>query len=119
MTQNEEEHLYLQYIDKLSNEIEKIKNDNKPLDFSDIINILPTLMQIVESYKTKSGEHKKKIVIHSIENFIDSNYNIDSAESFKLVIRSNLPTLIDTLIKIDRKELRIKMKKYQILKCCV
>ena len=83
----------------------------------DIINFLIYLMQYVEKYNTK-GANKKEIVINIIKDII-SNYknNIKNVEHMENFVNTVLPSLIDIIISLDRKQIFIKLENAFESKC--
>ena len=83
----------------------------------DIINFLIYLMQYVEKYTTK-GANKKEIVINIIKDII-SNYknNIKNVEHMENFVNTVLPSLIDIIISLDRKQIFIKLENAFESKC--
>lgn len=90
------------------------------LSQSEIIRLLPLIMRGVEEYKGLSGSDKKKIVISVLEKLIDAKVkDKEVSDMLKLLVHTTVPTLIDTLVSIDKKELRIKLQKgLKRIFCC-
>ena len=80
---------------------------------SNITMYIVTLMQLVESITTLKGKDKKNLVIQVIDYLIMDRIRDDNEykEQLSLLVKLTLPELIDTIISIDRKELKIKIKK--------
>lgn len=80
---------------------------------SNITMYIVTLMQLVESITTLKGKDKKNLVIQVMEYLIMDRIRDDNEykEQLSLLVKLTLPELIDTIISIDRKELKIKIKK--------
>lgn len=104
-----------QKIDKLYNELIKIMKLNT-ISHSNIIEICILLMKSVENYKGLVGEEKKEMVIYVIKKFINNTTYIDDKSSLLHVIDITLPILIDTVIGLDKNEIKIAMEK-TIKKC--
>lgn len=65
-------------------------------------------MQYVEKYKM-NGKDKKEIVIKILSDIVENNKNnIQDVEQVNNFIKNTLPSLIDTIISLDRKEFFIK-----------
>jgi len=86
---------------------------NFELSPSNITMYLVTLMQLVESITSLKGQDKKNLVIQVMEYLILEQIRDDNEykEQLSLLVKLTLPELIDTLVSIDRKELKIKIKK--------
>jgi len=97
--------------EKLYEELKKILAGAK-LTASNLTVILVNLMQIVETYPKLTGPQKKEVILSSINMLIDDqNDNVEDAKTLKFVVAMTLPNLIDTLVKIDRKKIGIKLQK--------
>ena len=74
---------------------------------------LVTLMQLVESITSLKGHGKKNLVIQVMEFLIMEQIRDDNEykEQLSLLVKLTLPELIDTIVSIDRKEVKIKIKK--------
>ena len=78
-------------------------------------------MKVVEKYPKLSGLQKKQVVLEAINMLIDdSNDNVEETSHLKLLVQMTLPTVIDLMVSIDHKQVRIKLKKCYnyLLKCC-
>lgn len=78
---------------------------NNSMSAENIITTTVTLMQISEQFKTLTGPMKKQLVLDVIKDSIKDN------EELVYLVDMILPSLIDTIISVDKKELRIKVKK--------
>lgn len=68
-------------------------------------------MQIVEKYSKLSGEQKKSLVINVIKKFVVDHLDGDNETELLIFIDTFLPSVIDVMISIDKKELAIKIQK--------
>lgn len=70
--------------------------------------------------KINTGDQKKKLVIHVVKKFIKDKTDNEEEEVLLTFVDIFLPTLIDTLVSIDKKEIVIKLKKTfsSCLPCC-
>ena len=77
-----------------------------------ITTYLVTLMQLVESITTLKGQDKKNLVIQTMEFLIIERIADDNVyrQQLSLLVKLTIPELIDTIVSIDRKELKIKIK---------
>ena len=81
------------------------------LNSSNIVAILVNLMQLVEKYPQLHGQQKKQVILYSINMLIDDqNDNVEDTATLKLLVQSTLPSIIDTLVSIDKKQIQIKIK---------
>lgn len=79
---------------------------------SNIVAVLLSLMQLVESYTTVKGLQKKAIILDVLNHIIDDQVDdTDEAMNLKLLVQMTLPSVIDTFVSLDKKEISIKLKK--------
>jgi len=92
---------------------------------SNIVVILLSLMQFVETYDGFSGTEKKNLILNALIQFIE--IQIESPREkmeMQLLVQITLPTVIDTFVSIDKKKIKIKLKeikvklKKSLLACC-
>lgn len=101
------------YIDLLYNSLSK---SNFLLTQENITVVVINLMQLVDKYTELSGEEKKNIVIHVVKKIIkheiDKDKIIEEEEKLMLTfVDIFLPSIIDTLVSVDKKKIAIKIKK--------
>ena len=98
------------YAISLYNELKQIVTTG--ISRSNVVFIILTLMKSVEHYKNIDGIQKKALVLDVVGTFIDDTItNRNEADEMKLLLQLTLPTLIDTLVSLDTKEFRIKLRK--------
>lgn len=104
--------------ERLYDELKKIVGEGK-LTSSNIVTILISLMQIVENYDVK-GTEKKAIILDVLDHLIDDTMDAEEAKNLKSLIQFILPSVIDTFISLDKKEIVIKLKKSlsKFFSCC-
>jgi hypothetical protein len=68
-------------------------------------------MQIVEKYPKISGIQKKSLVIQVLKKFVIDQSDGDTENALLLFIDTFLPSVIDTIISVDVKDLVINIKK--------
>jgi hypothetical protein len=98
--------------DEIVNEIyDNIKNIvTDKLTASNIIIITINLMKIIEKYKKISGNDKKTIVLDILKKVVNETIDDKQEKDILLfVINNTLPFVIDTIISIDKREIKIKM----------
>ena len=107
-------------FDSLINEMETVLYNhilttlNKTaIDNNNVIEIIVSLIQKADSYKKLSGGDKKNIVLKTVKKFCNENIpdNSDKKGSIILFIDIFLPSIIDILVSIDKRELILKLKK--------
>lgn len=101
---------------QLENEAFKQLYDNaeemvkaQALTTSNIINVVVNLMIIAERFSHMTGLQKKGYVIQVLRLVVEKNVT-DSKEEILMFIDNVLPSLIDTMISLDRKEVQIKVQ---------
>ena len=92
------------------------------LTASNAVTIVVSLMQLIEKYHNLGGSQKKQVILDALNMLIDDNNdNVEDSAQLKILVQVTLPTVIDTIVSVDRKELKIKIKKtYTVLYklCC-
>lgn len=91
-----------------------LKNDN--LNSQNIIKVCLNLMQVIEKFKNIHGIEKRDIVLKTLQLYVTDNVT-DNKDVLLFLIENVLPSMIETFISIDKKELKIKIKK-SINFCC-
>lgn len=102
---------------KLYKQLESL-TDTSELSPDKLISVTISLMQYVDKYKNLSGPQKKSLVCNVLKQFIEDKVTNDDAKTILLVvINTTLPTVIDSVISIDKKQLKIKATKI-LRECC-
>jgi len=101
----EVETMLYNYISKIA---EKTQIDN-----NNVIQVIVSLIQQVDSYKKLNGDDKKNIVLKTVKKFCNENMpdNTDQSISIIIFIDMFLPSIIDVLVSIDKRELILKLTK--------
>ena len=100
-------------VKALYNQLNNLLHGQK-LTSSNIVTITLHLMQFVEKYPNIKGSQRKKIVIQVLKQFVaDKVDDPTEEENILLIIQMTIPSLIDTIISVDKGEIAIKTKK-----CC-
>lgn len=102
-------------VDKLYSSLSRIIGDKK-VTTTNVVLITTNLMQIVEKYPDLHGEQKKTLVVHVLKRFVKDHLDGDGKSAILLFIHMFLPSVIDTIVSVDKKEIAVKMKKG--LKAC-
>ena len=84
---------------------------NKKVTTINIVMIATNLMQIVEKYPKIAGTQKKSLVIQVLKKFVIDQSDGDTENALLLFIDTFLPSVIDTIISVDVKEIVINIKK--------
>jgi hypothetical protein len=103
-------------VDFIYRSLIKVIGDEK-ITTLNIVLIATNLMQLVEGYPKLNGSDKKTLVIHILKRVVEDSLEGDSEEAVIIFIDMFLPSVIDTIISVDKKELSVKMKKR--FKSCV
>jgi wobble nucleotide-excising tRNase len=113
----EESKLPLQNTDVVDNIYKSLYDiiQNEKITTDNIIVITTRLMKIVEQYSDLNGSKKKVIVIRVMKRIVRDTLEGES-DSLISFIDMFLPSIIDTLIAVDKKELVFKIVKK--LKIC-
>ena len=89
-----------------------------PINPDNLIDVTLDLMKKIESNTKLRGYEKKNVIIQSIQKYIDSHTDDDLLNREVFYIADTvLGHVIDKVISLDSKEIRIKSKKF--FKCCI
>lgn len=107
-------------VDRLYVVLNKIIGPENNLNTLNIVTIIVTLMQIVDKFKDVKGPQKKVVIITVLDKYVRESMDATKEEtkSIRLIIDKTIPTLIDTLISVDKKTLSIKRRNYIRYLCC-
>tara|TARA_Y100000389_G_C17402392_1_gene486077 strand:- start:1017 stop:1373 length:357 start_codon:yes stop_codon:yes gene_type:complete len=104
------EEIYKENITELKNFLVKVVGENKDvINLTNIIEYTTILMKKIEKSRELSGLEKKEIVLQALRAYVKENIVLenDFIEISK-IIENTVPKLIDTLIKLENKEISIK-----------
>lgn len=105
---------------RLYEEVKVILGNGK-ISSANLVAVLLSLMQLVETYDDVKGLQKKAIILDTLNHIIEDQID-DSQEAtnLKLLIQLTLPSVIDTFVSLDKKEISIKLKKTcsKLFGCC-
>ena len=78
-------------------------------DFSinNLMSILPQLMKHVKKYKSLTGLEKRTMVISMLKHIIDITDGPGNDELWDPILKKLVPSIIDTLVEVDKGNLRI------------
>ncbi len=116
-TQIDNTKLTIDNVNIPKNEINKLYDslfiilENRTITTLNIVLIATALMQLVEKSTKLTGIKKKILVTHVLKKYIRDNLEGEEEEAIIIFIDTFLPSVIDTLISIDKKEFAIKIHK--------
>ena len=80
-------------------------------DIDDILKLVIVMMKEIEKYKTIKGVKKKKYVLYAINVLITKKVsNADDKKRILFITNRTLPFIIDTMVSIDKRQIKIKLK---------
>ena len=94
-------------VDAISKSLE---DSIKDLSLDNIIDLVPQLIKCVDKYKKLKGVEKKQLVIELINHFIDITDGFGDDAIIDPILKKIVPSVIDNLIKVDKKQLKLKEK---------
>jgi hypothetical protein len=97
--------------------IETLKPLLEDLSVENIMKIIPALIQHVEMYKDFTGEQKRTMVINMLKHLIDETDGPGNDDLFDPILKRMVPSIIDTLVDIDKGKLKLTGKKLKKLPC--
>jgi hypothetical protein len=98
-------------IEEVYQEIIRIVGVSK-ITSSNFIGIVLSLMRFVENYTDIRGELKKELIMKALDKYISAevDHDVDAAD-MRLLVQLTLPSIIDSFVSIDKKQIQIKLKK--------
>ena len=97
--------------------VETLKPLLEDVSVENIMKIIPALIKHVEIYKDFTGEQKKNMVINMLKHLIDVTDGPGNDEIFDPILKRLVPGIIDTLVDVDRGNLKLNTKKVKKLPC--
>ena len=95
---------------QLKKKFANLNDTNYEITPKDLCKFIIYLMQLVEKHNT-AGSAKKDLVITILKNVVNDNKkNIKNVECIENFLSTILPSLIDVIISLDRKETFIKLE---------
>lgn len=94
--------------------------DIQNFNVSNLMSVLPKLIQHVENYKNLTGKQKRSLVIKMLRHIIDVTDGPGNDDIWDPIIKQLVPSLIDTLIEVNDGKLKLKKKPKCLKKllCC-
>lgn len=87
------------------------------LSVENLMRIIPELIRHVEMYKEFTGEQKRNMVINMLKHLIDVTDGPGNDEIFDPILKRMVPSIIDTLVEVDKGRLKLTGKKLKKLPC--
>jgi len=98
-------------VERLYEVIKNILQGGK-LNTTNVILILVDLMKVVNTYPDLKGHQKKTVVLSAINMLIDDqNDNVEDAQALKILVSITLPTVIDVVVSVDTKKIKLGLKR--------
>ena len=91
--------------------VESIAETLENFSLDKLMDILPRLILHVENYKNLSGLEKKNLVIRMLNHIIDITDCSGDDDIWDPIVKRLVPSIIDSMIKVENKKLRLKKKK--------
>jgi len=82
-----------------------------------LMKIIPELIRHVEMYKNFTGEQKRNMVINMLKHLIDITDGPGNDDIFDPILKRMVPSIIDTLVEVDKGRLKLTGKKLKKLPC--
>jgi hypothetical protein len=98
-------------VERLYEEVKRLLHGGK-LTPTNVVMIMIDLMQIVDKYTELKGPQKKQVLLSALNMLIDDqNDNVEDVTDLKMLVKMTLPSVIDVIMSIDKKQLKIKTVK--------
>jgi len=90
--------------------VETLAESMETFNVEKLMEVLPQLMKHVQVYKNLNGEQKKKLVIKMINHLVDITDSPGDDAIWDPILKRMVPSIIDTLVKVDQKKLVLRKK---------
>lgn len=90
--------------------VESLAESMETFTIEKMMEVLPELMRHVQVYKNLNGAQKKKLVIKMINHLVDITDSPGDDEIWDPILKRMVPSIIDTLVKVDKKKLVLRKK---------
>ena len=87
------------------------------LSVENLMKIIPELIRHVEIYTSFTGEQKRNMVINMLKHLIDITDGPGNDAIFDPILKRMVPSIIDTLVEVDKGRLKLTGKKLKRLPC--
>lgn len=102
--------------------IETIAPVVEEMNIENVMKILPQLIKHVQKYKQLTGQQKKNMIISMLKHIVDVTDGPGNDELWDPIIKRLIPSIIDTLVEIDKGKLRLNTKPCKwglgLFSCC-
>lgn len=96
--------------DKLYKSLSLLVGGEK-INTTNVVIIATNLIQIVEKYPKLKGHQKKMLILQVLKKFVEDHLENEEEKVVLTFIDLFLPSVIDTIISVDKKEISVKIKK--------
>lgn len=97
--------------------VETLKPLLEDVSVENLMKIIPELIRHVEMYKNFTGEQKRNMVINMLKHLIDVTDGPGNDAIFDPILKRMVPSIIDTLVEVDKGRLKLTGKKLKKLPC--
>ena len=87
--------------------IKTVRHTYNDVNIANLIHVILHTMEIIEDYGALTGQEKKQTVINVINFIVDE---INKNEELGPIIKSMIPSVIDSIIKVDKGSIKINKK---------
>ena len=86
----------------------KLGNMVESLSVDTIVDVVPELIKTADKYKNLAGIEKKQLVLDILKNIIDNTDGFGDDAIIDSILKSLVPSIIDNLIKVDKKQIKLR-----------
>ena len=105
-------HIDTNIVDTIINHVEN-KDEVNNISTQSLIVIVILLMKEIESFSDLKGPEKKEYIIVIIKKIIEKKVTDTQTKLYiSSVVDNTLPLMIDTIVKLDKNQIKIKTKKW-------
>ena len=99
-------------VDTIINHVDQSEEVNN-ISSQSLIVIVILLMKEIESFSELKGTEKKEYIIVILKKIIDKKVSDDQTKLYlNSITETTLPLMIDTIVKLDKNQIKIKTKKW-------
>ena len=99
--------------------VESIADTLDNFSVDKLMDVLPRLIAHVQNYKNLTGPEKRSLVIRMLNHIIDITDCPGDDDIWDPIVKRLVPSLIDTLIKVENKQLKMRKKPKFSFLCCI
>lgn len=105
------------HVGNVYNNIKNLNLDN--ITLQNISTVILAIMSVVDKYKDLTGVQKKAIVLDTLYYIVEHQISsVNHKNEIIMFIKLSAPLLIDNFISLDKRELRVKLRKTCSFKLC-